>query len=164
MSEYSDKTSANKLFGSSPGYVGYEKGGILTSAVAEKPFSIVLLDEFEKAHSSVHQALLPVLDEGRMTDNKGQEISFKNTIIILTSNVGCHKASAKSKINKIGFSEQEEVKTIEYKETIDKEIKKTFPPEFINRIDDIVLFNSLNDNELIKIIGLELNIIGKRLK
>jgi ATP-dependent Clp protease ATP-binding subunit ClpC len=166
MSEYSDKISINKLLGSSPGYVGYDEGGILTRAVNEKPYSIILLDEIEKAHPLVFNTLLQVFDEGHMSDNKGRTISFKNNIIIMTSNVGCHSATQKVKINKVGFNKSLNVleKVSDFENAINDEIKSIFPPEFINRIDEIITFNKLEGTHLAQIIKLELEKITERLK
>ena len=166
MSEYSDKIAINKLLGSSPGYIGYEEGGILTRAVQEKPHSIVLLDEIEKAHPLVFNTLLQVFDEGHMSDNKGKVISFKNNIIIMTSNVGCHTANQKIQINKVGFNKKlaELEKNDDFNKTVKEEIKKVFPPEFINRIDDIITFNKLETDNIKNIILLELKKIAIRMK
>lgn len=166
MSEYSDKIAVNKLFGSAPGYVGYEEGGILTRAVMDKPHSIILLDEIEKAHPSIFNTLLQVFDEGHMTDNKGRKVSFKNTIIIMTSNIGCHTAVKKTEIRRVGFGVTETAvadKKSNFDSAIQSAIKEVFPPEFINRIDDTILFNSLSHENLTKIIRLELDEIAKRL-
>ena len=135
MSEYMEKFSVSRLIGAPPGYVGYEEGGQLTEAVRRKPYSIVLLDEIEKAHPDVFNILLQILDDGRVTDSKGVTVDFKNTIIIMTSNLGSEYA----------FEEDEKVKAKEY----DDAIKKTFKPEFINRIDEVIIFNKLDD----KVIG-----------
>lgn len=164
MSEYADQISVNKLFGSAPGYVGYEEGGVLTRAVANHPYSIILFDEIEKAHPIVHNSLLSIFDDGQMTDNKGNKISFKNNIIILTSNVGCHAASLKTSINKIGFGVNETQKTEDFKTVVQASIKERFTPEFINRIDDIIIFNSLTQEDIKKIMILELQKISSRLK
>lgn len=166
MSEYSDEIAVNKLFGSAPGYVGYEDGGILTRAVMDKPHSIILLDEIEKAHTSIFNTLLQVFDEGHMTDNKGRKVSFKNNIIIMTSNIGCHTAAKKTEIRRVGFGVTETAvadKKSSFNNEIQAAIKEVFPPEFINRIDDTILFNSLDHENLTKIIRLELNGIAKRL-
>ena len=166
MSEYSDKIAINKLLGSSPGYIGYEEGGILTRAVQEKPHSIVLLDEIEKAHPLVFNTLLQVFDEGHMSDNKGRQISFKNNIIIMTSNVGCHTANKKIQIEKVGFNKQlaKLEKIDDFKKVVQDEIKKIFPPEFINRIDDVIYFNKLENEHLQKIILLEIKKISERMR
>ena len=161
MSEYADKTSINKLIGSSAGYVGYEEGGLLTEAVKNKKHCILLLDEIEKADNEVFNIFLQVFDEGFLTDNTGQKVDFKNVIILLTSNVGAKVASENSRT--IGFNmgndNNERVKTI-----LDKELKKRFAPEFLNRLDNIIYFNSLTDDNFKEIIKLEIEKSVKRFK
>lgn len=166
MSEYPDKTAVNKLIGSNPGYVGYEDGGLLTEAVKNRKHCVLLLDEIEKADKDVYNIFLQVLDEGFLTDNSGMKVDFRNVIIIFTSNVGAKTASDFSKV--IGFVDDEGKNT---KKVISKELKNKFPPEFLNRLNDIIYFNNLTDNDLEKIIGLELkksenriNKIGYELK
>ena len=159
MSEYSDKTSVNKLLGSSAGYVGYEQGGLLTEAIKQKPYCVLLLDEIEKADKEVYNVFLQIFDNGSANDNTGQKISFKNVIIIMTSNVGAKDAASFSK--GAGFTSNVE----ENKKNItEKALKSQFPPEFINRIDSIIYFNHLADDNLKSIISLELNNFKKRLK
>lgn len=148
MSEYADKTSVNKMYGSSPGYVGYEEGGVLTEAIKKNNRCVLLLDEVEKAHEDVFNVLLQVFDEGRLTDNKGTLVDFRNVIIIMTSNVGAKDIS--SKIARIGFNKESE--DTHNKDIIRQAIKKTFKPEFINRIDNICYFNKLTDDNLRQII------------
>lgn len=150
MSEYADKTSVNKLIGSSAGYVGYDEGGLLTEAIKKQKYSVLLIDEIEKANEEVFNLFLQILDEGFLTDNTGKRVDFKNTIIILTSNVGTKRASMEKSI---GFNSEEDDK---YKSIVEKELKNKFPPEFINRIDEIIYFNTLNDDNLKDIIRLEL--------
>ena len=166
MSEYSDKTSVNKLFGTAPGYIGYENGGILTSKISEKPYTVLLLDEIEKAHDVVFQGLLQVFDDGHMTDNKGNVVSFRNTIIIMTSNIGTHKAAKKLNIQSVGFvSDNIDTATIKSNndESIMTDIKNRFSPEFINRIDNTIIFNNLSSEDLGEIIKLELDKIAERM-
>lgn len=158
MSEYSDKTSVNKLYGSSPGYVGYEKGGVLTSAVKKNNHCVILLDEIEKANEEIHNVFLQLFDEGRLTDNTGYTVDFSNTIIIMTSNVGAKEISERG--NGIGFVTNVDK---DNKDIVTKAIKRKFKPEFINRIDNIVYFNRLNEDNLKKIIKLELNKLKTRL-
>ncbi|MDE6885872.1 MAG: AAA family ATPase [Helicobacteraceae bacterium] len=141
MSEYMEKHAVSRLIGSPPGYVGYEEGGQLTEAVRRKPYSVVLFDEIEKAHNDVFNTLLQVLDDGRLTDNKGVVVDFKNTIIILTSNI------ASDKIMEISSKE-------ERKEAVNNELKKHFKPEFLNRLDEIVIFNPLDKEEIVKIVDI----------
>ena len=158
MSEYSEKNSVTKLYGSAPGYVGFENGGQLTEAVKNKPYSVILLDEIEKADPEVYNVFLQLLDEGRLTDSAGNTVSFKNCMIIMTSNVGTKQASELGA--GIGFSTDS---SSNKRSVIEKELKKKFPPEFLNRIDKIVYFNELNDDNLRNIIKLEINKFRKRL-
>lgn len=162
MSEYMEKFSVSRLIGAPPGYVGYEEGGQLTEKVRRKPYSIVLLDEIEKAHPDVFNILLQVMDEGRLTDSLGRRIDFKNTIIIMTSNVGTRQL--KDFGRGVGFNMDEDL-TIdsEYSRgVIQKALNKTFAPEFLNRIDDIVMFDQLSKDSLKSIIDLELKGLFKR--
>lgn len=158
MSEYSDKTSVNKIIGSSAGYIGYEHGGIVTEAIKKNPYCVLLLDEIEKADKDVYNIFLQVFDNGFITDNTGAKVSFRNTIIIMTSNVGVKEASLLGR--SIGFEHNIEKNK---KDIIQKAVKKHFPIEFINRIDNIVYFNSLNDDDFKKIIEIELKDLQKRL-
>ena len=156
MSEYADKTSVNKLIGSAAGYIGYDNGGLLTEAIKNKKHCVLLLDEIEKSNSDVFNIFLQVLDEGQLTDNAGLKVDFKNVIILFTSNVGTKEIGRNG--NGMGFSRDANDVT---KETLTKELKKTFPPEFINRLDDVVYFNKLTDNNLKSIINIELNNLKK---
>lgn len=148
LSEYTDKTAVGKLIGSNPGYIGYEKGGLLTEAIKNKKHCVLLLDEIEKADTEIYNLFLQVLDEGFLTDNTGMKIDFKNVIIIATSNVGAKTASSLGK--GIGFNEDEEKNQ---RNILTKELKKKFPPEFLNRFNDIIYFNPLNDDNLRQIIN-----------
>jgi len=159
MSEYMERYNVSRLIGAPPGYVGYEEGGILSEKVRRNPYSIVLFDEIEKAHPDVYNLLLQILDEGIITDNLGHNIDFKNTIIIMTSNVG----SAQISSSKIGFIDKNKLEPSSNESIINKEIKKHFKPEFLNRIDDIIVFNSLNKDDLYQIIDLELQDLRKNL-
>jgi ATP-dependent Clp protease ATP-binding subunit ClpC len=158
MSEYSERHSVSKLTGAAPSYVGYENGGQLTEAVKNKQHCVLLLDEIEKADREVHNLFLQLFDEGRLTDSSGQVVNFKNVIVLMTSNVGAKKASEFGK--GVGFvsNEDENKRSI-----IEKELKGTFTPEFINRIDKIVYFNSLTDDNLKSIVKLEIEKLRKRL-
>ena len=159
MAEYSTAMGTSSLIGSGKGYIGFESGGILTEAIKKKKHCVLLLDEIEKAHEEVHNLFLTLFDEGRLTDNKGVTVDFKNVIIIMTSNIGAKELEERG--NGIGFVKNtEELK----KEIIEKEIKKKFKPEFINRIDKIVYFNKLTDKNLEDIIKLEINKLRKRLE
>lgn len=160
-----EPNSTSKLIGSPPGYVGYEEGGYLTKKVKQKPYSIVLFDEIEKAHPDVMNMLLQILEDSRLTDSTGRVVSFKNTVIIMTSNVGA-KLITDSK--KLGFSNGDESdKKASYENTkkdIMQELKKEFRPEFINRIDEIIVFHKLDDDDLDKILDLMINKLKSRLE
>ena len=158
MSEYSEKNSVAKLTGAAPGYVGYENGGQLTEQVKHKQHCVLLLDEIEKADQEVYNIFLQLFDEGRLTDSSGQIVNFKNVIVLMTSNIGARKAAELG--NGVGFVNSEEANK---KSIIDKELKKKFTPEFINRLDQIVYFNSLSDDNLKDIVKLEINKFNKRL-
>ena len=158
MSEYMEKFSVSRLVGAPPGYVGYEEGGQLTEKVRRKPYSVVLLDEIEKAHSDVFNILLQVLDEGRLTDSLGRNIDFKNTILIMTSNIGARDIQNYG--HGLGFGSEETDEN--NKAIIEKALKKAFSPEFLNRIDDIVSFNSLTKENICQIIDIELKGLFKR--
>ena len=154
MSEYMESHSTSKLIGAPPGYVGYDEAGQLTEKVKRKPYSIILLDEIEKAHPDVFNILLQVLDDGKLTDSQGNTVSFANTIIIMTSNAGSNLNN-----NSIGFGKQ----TVD-KSKIEDSLKETFRPEFLNRVDEIIVFNSLNKEELLQIVDLMLADTVKALK
>jgi ATP-dependent Clp protease ATP-binding subunit ClpB len=161
MSEYQERHSVSRLVGAPPGYVGYDEGGQLTEAVRRKPYSIVLLDEIEKAHPDVFNILLQVLDDGRLTDNKGRVVNFKNTIIIMTSNLGSHLIQEKmSDINEVN---REEVLSTTRNELFEL-LKQTLRPEFLNRIDDIIMFTPLTREDVSEIAKLQLQLLGKQLK
>ena len=164
MSEYMEKYSVSKLIGSPPGYVGYEQAGQLTEKVRHHPYSIVLFDEIEKAHEDVYNLLLQILDEGQLTDSAGRKIDFKNTVIIMTSNVGSRKL--KDFGTGVGFSTNAvmENQNMAEQNIIDKDLKQTFAPEFLNRIDEMIYFNSLTNEQLIQIVDLELNKLRKRIE
>ena len=162
MSEYQEKHSISKLVGAPPGYVGYEEGGLLTEKVKNKPYSVILFDEVEKAHKDVFTVLLQILDDGHVTDSLGRKINFKNTLIILTSNLGVKKLQDFG--TGIGFSNSPYANEEAKKEVLMKEMKKFFSPEFINRIDDTIVFNSLTPEDIKKITVIELSKLGKRLK
>ena len=154
MSEYMEKYSVSRLIGAPPGYVGYDEGGQLTEAVRRKPYSVVLFDEIEKAHPDVFNILLQVLDDGRLTDNKGRTVNFKNTIIIMTSNLG--SAYIQSQFEKIN-DENREVVIEETKKEVMSMLKKTIRPEFLNRIDETIMFLPLNREEIEQIVMLQIN-------
>lgn len=160
MSEYQEKFSATRLIGAPPGYVGYEEGGQLTEAIRRKPYSVVLFDEIEKAHPDVFNILLQVLDDGRLTDNKGRVVNFKNTIIIMTSNMG--SSLIRENFEKITPENHDKV-VYETKIQVLELLKKTIRPEFLNRIDDIIMFTPLNEEEIRQIVTLQLNSVKKML-
>jgi ATP-dependent Clp protease ATP-binding subunit ClpC len=162
MSEYSEKFNISKLIGAPPGYVGYNEGGQLTEKVKNKPYSLVLFDEIEKAHPDIFNVMLQLLDEGFLTDANGRKINFKNTIIIMTSNIGLKEVQDFG--TKIGFSDSETESNTNSKSIIEKNLKKTFKPEFINRLDEIVYFNYLTQDDVIKIIDLQLKDFENHLK
>lgn len=159
MSEYMEKISVSKLIGAPPGYVGYEEKGILTSKVRNRPYSILLFDEIEKAHPDVFNILLQILDEGKLTDSSGKEVNFKNTIIILTSNIGTEKILTEKKMGFVTTSSSYDVTDM-----VMKELKKHFKPELINRIDEKVVFKPVSDENVLKIIDLELSKLIKRIQ
>jgi ATP-dependent Clp protease ATP-binding subunit ClpC len=162
MSEYMEKFNVSRLVGSPPGYVGYEEGGQLTEQVRRKPYSVVLFDEIEKAHPDVWNMLLQILEEGKLTDNVGRVVNFRNTIILMTSNVGSDTIKKQSTL---GFSPITDENSYEkMRERILEEAKKTFRPEFLNRLDDILVFRSLTKPDLIQILELEISKVGSRLK
>ena len=158
MSEYSEKHSVAKLTGAAPGYVGFENGGQLTEAIKNKQHCVLLLDEIEKADQEVYNLFLQLFDEGRLTDSSGQMVNFKNVIVLMTSNIGAKQANEMGK--GLGFVNDESANK---KSIIEKSLKQTFTPEFINRIDQIVYFNSLTNDNLKDIVVLEINKFTKRL-
>ena len=163
MSEFMEKHSTSKLIGSPPGYVGYDDGGHLSELVRKKPYSVVLFDEIEKAHPDVFNIMLQILDDGRLTDSKGRHVSFKNTVIIMTSNVG---ASMITNTSKLGFTTSEDESKSKYeklKDTVSEEMKKAFRPEFLNRIDETIVFAHLSKEEIRQIVDLMLKDLFKRL-
>ncbi len=162
MSEYMEKFAVSRLVGAPPGYVGYEEGGQLTERVRRKPYSVILLDEIEKAHADVYNILLQLLDEGYLTDSLGRKVDFRNTIIIMTSNVGSRQVKEFGK--GVGFTQGQGLSTRDYaRGVIEKALHKTFAPEFINRLDDIILFDQLDQESINKIIELELKGLYNRL-
>ena len=161
MSEYMERHAVSRLIGAPPGYVGYEEGGQLTEAVRRKPYSVVLLDEIEKAHPEVFNILLQVLDEGRLTDNKGRTVNFKNAIIIMTSNIGAQMIMEKSV--KIQNENREQIHD-EITENIYNLLKSQLRPEFLNRIDDIIVFHTLTKENIKEIVNLQLLEVKKMLK
>ena len=161
MSEYQEKFSVTRLIGSPPGYVGYEEGGQLTEAVRRKPYSVVLFDEIEKAHPDVFNVLLQVLDDGRLTDNKGRTVNFKNTIIIMTSNIGSHIIRERFS----HLTESNRATVIDHLRTeLFELLKQSIKPEFLNRIDEVIMFTPLNKSEIREIVRLQFTIIAERLK
>ncbi|MDP9848229.1 ATP-dependent Clp protease ATP-binding subunit [Streptosporangium lutulentum] len=163
MSEFMEKHTVSRLFGSPPGYVGYEEGGQLTEKVRRKPFSVVLFDEIEKAHPDIFNSLLQILEDGRLTDAQGRVVDFKNTVIIMTTNLGTRDIS---KGQGVGFAKNNDAESNydRMKSKVQEELKQNFRPEFLNRVDDIVVFHQLTPKEIIKIVDLMLALVGLRLK
>ena len=164
MSEYMEKFAVSRLIGAPPGYVGYEEGGQLTEAVRRRPYSVVVLDELEKAHPDIYNILLQVLDEGSLSDNLGHKVSFKNCVVIMTSNVGAREITNKG--NTLGFAahQTEEQEYQDMRKNVMEEVKKTFNPEFINRIDEIVVFHSLSKENIGQILDLALKEVDAKLE
>ena len=160
MSEYQEKFSVSRLIGAPPGYVGYEEGGQLSERVRRKPYCVVLLDEIEKAHPDIFNLMLQVLDDGRLTDSEGRTVSFKNTIVIMTSNVGSRDIQEYGK--GVGFNTAGHNVEINRQMVLEKAVKKVFPPEFINRVDEKVFFRELEKDDIMKIVDIELKVLKKR--
>ena len=163
MSEYQEKHSMSRLIGSPPGYVGHQEGGQLTEQVKNKPYCVILFDEVEKAHKDVYSLLLQAMDEGHLTDGLGRKINFKNTLIIMTSNIGARKVQDFGTGVGFGTRSKNEKETEIKQMMIEDELKKFFPPEFLNRVDDVVFFNSLKENEIKQIVTLEISKLILRL-
>ena len=161
MSEYQERHSVSRLIGAPPGYVGYDEGGQLTEAVRRKPYSVVLLDEIEKAHPDVFNILLQVLDDGRLTDNKGRTVNFRNTIIIMTSNLG--SGIIREKLAVLNGKDTEQVFEDTRREVFDL-LKQTIRPEFLNRIDEIIMFRPLDESQIQKIVELQFDQVREMLK
>jgi len=162
MSEYMEKHTVSKIIGSPPGYVGYEEGGQLTEIIRRRPYSVILLDEIEKAHPEVFNILLQILEDGRLTDAKGRVASFKNAILIMTSNIGSEYITRMGSLGFVNGKEDSEKKSL--KEKIMGALKEDFRPEFLNRIDEIIIFNYLGKPEIKKIVDLELKKVAGRLE
>src|SRR5262249_15822217 len=162
MSEYSEKHNVSRLIGAPPGYIGYEEGGQLTEKIRRRPYSVVLLDEIEKAHPEVWNILLQILEEGRLTDNVGRTIDFKNSIVIMTTNIGAQQIQGNRDLNP--FGKKDEATTYEkMKEKVKAAMEEEFRPEFLNRFDDIIVFRALRKEDLKQIIDIELAKLYKRL-
>lgn len=163
MSEYMEKHTVSRMLGAPPGYVGYDEGGLLTDAIRRKPYAVILLDEIEKAHQDVFNILLQVLEDGRLTDGQGRTVDFKNTVIIMTSNAGAFKLHSQKNLA-MGFATNNKVNTKDNaKQAVMIEVKKQFKPEFLNRIDELIIFEPLTDKELRKIVTLLIDDVAKRL-
>ena len=164
MSEFMEKHTVSRMMGSPPGYVGYEEGGELTEAVRRKPYSVVLLDEIEKAHPDVFNVLLQILEDGRLTDNTGRTVSFKNTIVVMTSNAGAQMTNSSRSMG-FGSARRDEVRDYEtMKESVMKEVKELFRPEFINRVDELIVFHALTEEEICRITEMMLKQVADRLE
>jgi len=163
MSEYMEKFTASRLIGSPPGYVGYEEGGQLSEAVRRRPYAVVLFDEIEKAHPDVMHLLLQILEEGKVTDSLGRKIDFRNTIIIMTSNVGAELIKKQTSLG-FGVKNGDEDSYEHMRDKILEESKRVFKPEFINRLDDLIVFHTLTKPDLLKIVDLEVAKVTKRVR
>jgi ATP-dependent Clp protease ATP-binding subunit ClpB len=157
MSEYQEKHTVSRLIGAPPGYIGYDEGGQLTEAVRRRPYSVVLFDEIEKAHHDVFNALLQVLDDGRLTDGQGRTVDFKNVIVVMTSNIGSHRI-----LGYRGAFEGEEYRRM--KDTVLGELRQAFRPEFLNRLDEIIVFHALSEEHLEQIVDIQLTGLKARLE
>ncbi len=165
MSEYSEKHNVSRLIGAPPGYIGYEEGGQLTEKIRRRPYSVVLLDEIEKAHPEVWNMLLQIMEEGRLTDNVGRTVDFKNSILIMTTNIGAESIAGRQELGLHHLARRSEEATYEgMKSKLKGEMEKNFRPEFLNRVDDIIVFRSLNKEDLKRIIDIELEKVTKRLR
>jgi ATP-dependent Clp protease ATP-binding subunit ClpC len=164
MSEYMERHTVSKLIGSPPGYVGYEEGGQLTEKVRRKPYSVLLFDEIEKAHPDVFNILLQMLEDGRLTDAQGRAVNFRNTVIIMTSNIGGRLITEPKKLGFASASEDAEKSYKEMKNTVMGELKKAFRPEFLNRVDEVIVFHPLDEEHIKKIVGTMVDNLAKRLK
>jgi len=165
MSEYMESHTISKMIGSPPGYVGYEEGGQLTELIRRRPYAVILFDEIEKAHLQVLNTLLQILDEGRLTDAKGRIANFKNSIIIMTSNIGSDLIQDLSNKTAIGFISNKEKETSEkqIQNKIKEALKERFRPEFLNRVDEIIIFKNLSKKDIEQIVELQLKLVEKRL-
>jgi ATP-dependent Clp protease ATP-binding subunit ClpC len=166
MSEFMEKHTVARLVGAPPGYVGYDEGGQLTEAVRRKPYSVILLDEIEKAHHDVFNILLQIFDDGHLTDAKGRRVDFRNSIVVMTSNVGANEIKGVMSIGFAARTDEEKNRKTEYdkmKEKVLAELKKTFLPEFLNRIDEVVVFHSLSKEQIRQIVDLMLSQVAKSL-
>ena len=162
MSEYMEKHSVSKMIGSPPGYIGYDEGGQLTEKIRRRPYSVVLFDEIEKAHPDVWSLLLQILEDGILTDAQGRRVDFKNTIIIMTSNVG---AQSIIEPKKLGFTDNNDYRAEDsMKSSVVSALKQTFKPEFLNRVDEIIIFNKLSDENIREITGIMLGEVKKRIE
>jgi ATP-dependent Clp protease ATP-binding subunit ClpC len=162
MSEYMEKHNVSRLIGAPPGYVGYEEGGQLTERIRRRPYSVILLDEIEKAHPDVFNMLLQIMEEGRLTDSFGRHVDFKNVILIMTSNIGAHRITLQ---DEFGFGKRNaDVGYDKMKEMLKSELEEHFRPEFLNRLDEMLVFRKLNHDDMIHIVELELNRLSQRLK
>jgi ATP-dependent Clp protease ATP-binding subunit ClpC len=162
MSEYQEKHNVSRLWGAPPGYVGYEEGGQLTEKIRRRPYSVVLLDEIEKAHPDVWNSLLQIMEEGRLTDSFGRTIDFKNSIVIMTTNIGAEQITGR---DPFGFQKKDADSNYDKMKTVLKqEMEKNFRPEFLNRVDDVIVFRSLTNDDLKKIIDIEVDKVKKRLR
>jgi ATP-dependent Clp protease ATP-binding subunit ClpC len=164
MSEFREGHTVSRLFGAPPGYVGYEEGGQLTEKIRRRPYQVVLFDEIEKAHPDVWNSLLQILDDGRLTDGQGRTVDFSNTVIIMTSNLGTKYVRKGGTLGFIKPTTDEEFKMVADHKNIEDELKRTFRPEFLNRVDEIITFSPLTIEDVEKIVGLQMKEIAQRLQ
>ncbi|MGB9809793.1 MAG: AAA family ATPase, partial [Caldanaerobacter sp.] len=164
MSEYMERHTVSKLIGSPPGYVGFEEGGQLTEKVRRRPYTVILLDEIEKAHPDVFNILLQILEDGRLTDSKGRTVDFKNTVIIMTSNVGAELLKKQTTLGFMPQDKEDKASFEKIKETLMAELRKTFRPEFLNRVDEIIVFHPLSKEHIEKIADIMIKELNKRLE
>ncbi len=162
MSEYHEQHTVSRLFGAPPGYVGYEEGGQLTEAVRRRPYRVILFDEIEKAHPEVWNALLQILDDGRLTDGQGRVVDFRNTVLIMTSNLGTEFVRQNGSLGFLQKADSPEDRQAH--EKIEKALKSTFRPEFLNRIDEIIMFSALNTEQMVQIVDLQMKEVYARLE
>ena len=163
MSEYMERHTVSRMVGSPPGYVGYDEGGQLTEKIRRRPYSVVLLDEIEKAHPEVFNMLLQILEDGRLTDSKGRVASFKNTIVIMTSNIGSQFIAEMGPLGFVGEQSRDENRRDSAREKVMSALKEHFRPEFLNRVDEVIIFDYLGTEEVTKIVELEIAKVAKRM-
>ncbi|HQC38508.1 MAG TPA: AAA family ATPase, partial [Thermotogota bacterium] len=163
MSEYMERFALSRLIGAPPGYIGYDEGGSLTEIIRRRPYSVILFDEIEKAHPDVYNILLQIMDEGRLTDSRGRHVDFRNTILIMTSNIGGEIINRSKNTVGFGIAESEEEAYQEMKRTVIDEVKKVFRPEFLNRLDEIIVFHQLTKDHIFQVVDILISQLEERL-